>query len=262
MKEISPGSVVIIPPELDNLRLDPYQFRVYCRIFRRIQEFGCSESVDSMAEACRIDRKTVFAAIKVLIDHGLITKDSSQKKGGIVTYHLMPPSNWTSVQDHVRDPEQYQFSGIYFLLQCDRVVYVGQSTCVPSRIQAHALSKQKLFDRWNYVSVSTEVLNDVEAHWIMEIKPLYNNCLPPNNIWVTEKQIRSPKLWGVNARSWEKYKQRVNLEPTIFAGVEYFDTREMLKDFLFRAIISRNMLEGKEVPPTLQTLRQTLQLQV
>ena len=106
MKEISPGSVAIIPDELDDLGLKPCQFRVYCRIVRCIQEFGCSESVDSMAEACGIDRKTVFAAIKVLIDHGLITRDSSQKKGGIVTYHLMPPSNWTPVQDHVRDPEQ------------------------------------------------------------------------------------------------------------------------------------------------------------
>jgi hypothetical protein len=58
---------------IDDLGLSPSAFRVYARICRRwSEERGCDEAADSTAEACRLNRKTVFDARRELAAEGLI----------------------------------------------------------------------------------------------------------------------------------------------------------------------------------------------
>lgn len=54
-----------IPSFLDDFGLNPYQFRIYCRLARRAGAGGqCWESADNMAKACLMNRKTVMKSIK------------------------------------------------------------------------------------------------------------------------------------------------------------------------------------------------------
>lgn len=64
-----------IPPWLDDLKLRPIPFRVFCNLLRRAGEDGkCYPSAQSIASDCRINRDTVWPTIKILIDEGLVTK--------------------------------------------------------------------------------------------------------------------------------------------------------------------------------------------
>lgn len=60
-----------IPAALDDAELTPEQFRILCRIFRR---GNCTESVPRIARACRVNRKTAWAAINILIQCGMVLR--------------------------------------------------------------------------------------------------------------------------------------------------------------------------------------------
>jgi hypothetical protein len=74
--------------------------------------------------------------------------------------------------------------GIYFLCKGEEVVYVGKSRNVFGRATGHRSSNvfgratrnqdRKDYDRWYWVPVSRQKLNEVERRWITELKPLYN----------------------------------------------------------------------------------------
>jgi len=82
-----------ISSDLDDFGLDPYAFRVYARIVRRAgTREGCFESIDHISKACRIDRKRVYEALKVLLRHRLIEKES--KLGKPNSYFLTPREQW------------------------------------------------------------------------------------------------------------------------------------------------------------------------
>jgi len=95
MNRISDGrdAGAFITSDLDDFGLDPYAFRIYGRIARRAgTRNGCFESIDNIAEACRIDRKRVYDAIKVLLKHRLIEKEPKQGKPS--SYYLTPREQW------------------------------------------------------------------------------------------------------------------------------------------------------------------------
>lgn len=62
-------------------------------------------------------------------------------------------------------------SGVYFLLDGNEVVYVGQSVNVYSRISQH---KDKLFDRYAYVPCRVESLDALESLYIHFLRPRLN----------------------------------------------------------------------------------------
>lgn len=73
------------------------------------------------------------------------------------------------------DNRYVQFA-IYFLIQDDKVVYVGQSINLRSRIASHVAS-DKEFDRVEYICVnSKEEMDIVENHFISSLKPKYNSA--------------------------------------------------------------------------------------
>jgi len=64
-------------------------------------------------------------------------------------------------------------SGVYFLIAGKRVVYVGQSVCVLSRIHTHS-SGEIEFDRFAYVSCQVDKLDYLESLYIHFLQPPAN----------------------------------------------------------------------------------------
>lgn len=62
-------------------------------------------------------------------------------------------------------------TGIYFLLDGNKIVYIGQSTNVYHRIASH---KDKQFDRYAFVPCSADSLDKLEALYIHCIRPKLN----------------------------------------------------------------------------------------
>lgn len=69
-----------------------------------------------------------------------------------------------------------KISGVYFLIQDDEIVYVGQSKDVDSRILAH--SADKVFTRSYVLKAREEDLLWLEGMYIQKFRPKYNLALP------------------------------------------------------------------------------------
>ncbi len=64
-----------------------------------------------------------------------------------------------------------QATGVYFLINNGRIVYVGQAVCVHSRLRAHS---DKNFDRYAYIACPVEMLNKLESLYIHCLRPELN----------------------------------------------------------------------------------------
>lgn len=63
---------------------------------------------------------------------------------------------------------------VYFLIHEEKVVYVGQSKCLPLRINQHLQEGVKLFDKINYTKLPEKNLNHFEKKMIKYFSPKYN----------------------------------------------------------------------------------------
>lgn len=61
---------------------------------------------------------------------------------------------------------------VYFLTKGISVVYVGQSTCIESRIKQH--EKDKEFNHVYVIPCKEENLLNTERYWIDKLQPTYN----------------------------------------------------------------------------------------
>lgn len=68
-------------------------------------------------------------------------------------------------------------SGVYFLVSEGRVVYVGQSVCIHSRLHSHA---GKAFDRYAYVPCPAEMMDKLESLYIHLLRPERNANVSDN----------------------------------------------------------------------------------
>lgn len=64
--------------------------------------------------------------------------------------------------------------GVYFLFQDETLVYVGQSTHVPTRIESHVREGRLKFNRVAFIKVPPENLLEVEAYYIDLLWPEEN----------------------------------------------------------------------------------------
>jgi len=90
--------------------------------------------------------------------------------------------------------------GIYFLIKDYEIIYVGKSTSVYNRIEAHNKDCNKDFDKWCYVLCDKDKLDDLEAEYIIEFKPKLNCTIPKNSKYLTISDMR-----GVWRRKFGKY---------------------------------------------------------
>ena len=70
--------------------------------------------------------------------------------------------------------------GVYFLIQSQRVVYVGQSVNVFSRILNHQAGKD--FDSFAYIPCSPDILDRLESLYIHTLRPPLNGCAQDGTI--------------------------------------------------------------------------------
>lgn len=99
---------------------------------------------------------------------------------------IAPPNRTVEVVGVIEYPEDlrtitgiapvmlYDCSGIYFLCRAGRVVYVGQSTHIMSRVASHCAEGSKSFDSVFYVEVPESQLDLRETYYILEFAPEYN----------------------------------------------------------------------------------------
>jgi len=81
-------------------------------------------------------------------------------------------------------------TGVYFLIDADEIVYIGQSVNVYARIAQHS---DKTFDRYAYIPCEADVMDRLESLYIHCFRPRMNG-----NFNSTEKSapIRLDKLLG------------------------------------------------------------------
>jgi len=86
---------IFIHRELDDLGLDPYEFRVYARLARRADgKAGAYESVANIAAACRMGTTRVRQCLRQLELRGLITR--VDRAGETTVYRLTPKRVWAN----------------------------------------------------------------------------------------------------------------------------------------------------------------------
>lgn len=83
---------IFVSMQVDELGLDPYEFRVYGHIARRK---NCFASLSKIATTCCMSVRRTQYALKVLEVAGLIRKTKS--KGRTNTFVLTPPSKWVGL---------------------------------------------------------------------------------------------------------------------------------------------------------------------
>ncbi|HEX2598114.1 MAG TPA: GIY-YIG nuclease family protein [Terriglobales bacterium] len=76
----------------------------------------------------------------------------------------------------------YKITGIYFLIQKGKVVYVGQSVSIATRVEQH---KDKSFDAVSVIPCKLAHLDALESLYIHMLRPKYNGhakslCAPLN----------------------------------------------------------------------------------
>lgn len=67
--------------------------------------------------------------------------------------------------------EKEMLCGVYFLVSGDRVVYVGQSTNVYSRVNTHLSDTRKIFDSWCFIRCERRMLDVLESLYIHFLQP-------------------------------------------------------------------------------------------
>lgn len=82
------------------------------------------------------------------------------------------PIELCDISDQLFEMPFLKSSGVYFLIKSGKIVYVGQSRSVYSRIMTHG--KEKDFDRALFLRVPESRLNQIEAAFIGLLKPALN----------------------------------------------------------------------------------------
>lgn len=79
--------------------------------------------------------------------------------------------------------------GIYFLLDGDSVVYVGQSENILARVTAHLYGRNR-FNNYAYIRCELNELDKLESYYIAKFQPyLKNAAMPKGGDWQTLKVI-------------------------------------------------------------------------
>lgn len=70
------------------------------------------------------------------------------------------------------DVDESCFTGVYFLIKNRRVIYVGQSVNIFSRLREHR--KDKDFDSFKFLQCKRHELDVIESKYIYALKPKLN----------------------------------------------------------------------------------------
>ena len=92
------------------------------------------------------------------------------------------------------------YTGVYFLISGNSIVYVGSSFKISKRLMTHYSGGVK-FDRWTFVEVKTKRvlrLRAIEAEYILNLKPRYNMTIPGNDKFISLNSELPTELKSIN----------------------------------------------------------------
>jgi hypothetical protein len=75
-----------------------------------------------------------------------------------------------------------QHCGIYFLLDCEEIVYVGKSVDVKSRLKQHSNNLNKVWNRYFFIKCDRQEIDRLEAYYILRFRPKYNVAIPKGSM--------------------------------------------------------------------------------
>lgn len=87
-------------------------------------------------------------------------------------------------------PRDRRVPGIYFLIDGQEIVYVGQSMNLPLRIDQHRRESRKTFDRFTVYPCPEKLLDKLERHYIHVFRPKYNATPVDANDFLSGKDAR------------------------------------------------------------------------
>lgn len=95
--------------------------------------------------------------------------------------------------------------GIYFLIQDDEIVYIGQSVHIPNRLKTHQ-GGEKVFNKVFFVECSGNDLDELEKHYIRSFTPKLNKKLyRTSRAW----RVKKEKVDKAAIRAAEKERKRL-----------------------------------------------------
>ncbi|OQW32901.1 MAG: hypothetical protein A4E19_05990 [Nitrospira sp. SG-bin1] len=90
--------------------------------------------------------------------------------------HTSAPLALTMVQDRLCECPAIDVPPcVYFLIDRETILYVGQSCNLPARLVQHSQAGRQ-WERALFLPVPESELLQVEAHWIRALKPSWNRC--------------------------------------------------------------------------------------
>lgn len=108
-----------------------------------------------------------------------------------------------------------EVTGVYFLLdQHNKVLYVGSSTDIHTRVRVHVKDDKKEFSGFAYKAMpnnsSKADLENEEAYFIWKYNPPLNNRIPTAGNWCSVRQLlktTSVKKQKEYAQSYSRFHQ-------------------------------------------------------
>ena len=111
--------------ELDDIGLDPYEFRVYIHALRRASGRGGSrslwEGVMKAAKHCRMDHKTYRRSLANLVEAGLLR--AAPRAGRTTEYFIAPKREWKAPLPETVDPPLPDAEGVPLPETVDEVIH-------------------------------------------------------------------------------------------------------------------------------------------
>jgi len=119
-------------------------------------------------------------------------------------------------------------SGIYYLLDGDEIVYIGQSRNVSYRIAAHISEGQKIFNRYLFFPCNIEDLNATECEEIIKYKPKYNKTIPisDGSEYVSARKLS--KILGINLRSLRAIIRKNGVKSHDFGNKHFYKVSDFI----------------------------------
>lgn len=112
---------------------------------------------------------------------------------------------------------------LYFLIQDNKIVYVGQSYDPGARFVAH--SKDKDFDRVVFYlqHLAPPFVDELEALHILTYAPIYNKTIPPNRRFVTIEKMQNYLKEHFEEDMVREILSKNVIRHYVFNGVGFYD---------------------------------------
>jgi len=114
--------------------------------------------------------------------------------------------------------------GIYYLLQDNEIVYIGQAQDVVARIITHRHQGKKNFNHYSIHAIPNGDLTVIESNEIVRHRPKYNKYLPKNSTYMNKHQLRV--LLGLPTLEISRIIRNNNIKAEIICGQQFYPLAE------------------------------------